>query len=156
MKMHVLVIAFALTALSGCSTLSALNPFSSDEKPPKLQPITASATARVLWQENVGKAGLYVFTPAVVGSTVYVAAGNGNIMRIDAGRVAWKINADQPLSGGVGADDDLVVVGTPKGEVLAFAAADGALRWKAQATSTTRSEERRVGKECRSRWSPYH
>ena len=23
-------------------------------------------------------------------------------------------------------------------------------------TMTTRSEERRVGKECRSRWSPYH
>ena len=23
-------------------------------------------------------------------------------------------------------------------------------------TSKTRSEERRVGKECRSRWSPYH
>ena len=23
-------------------------------------------------------------------------------------------------------------------------------------TKTTRSEERRVGKECRSRWSPYH
>ena len=28
---------------------------------------------------------------------------------------------------------------------------DGALR-----ESATRSEERRVGKECRSRWSPYH
>ena len=25
-----------------------------------------------------------------------------------------------------------------------------------QAVRTTRSEERRVGKECRSRWSPYH
>ena len=24
------------------------------------------------------------------------------------------------------------------------------------ANNTTRSEERRVGKECRSRWSPYH
>ena len=24
------------------------------------------------------------------------------------------------------------------------------------ATGSTRSEERRVGKECRSRWSPYH
>ena len=24
------------------------------------------------------------------------------------------------------------------------------------ADNTTRSEERRVGKECRSRWSPYH
>ena len=27
---------------------------------------------------------------------------------------------------------------------------------KAELHSTTRSEERRVGKECRSRWSPYH
>ena len=25
-----------------------------------------------------------------------------------------------------------------------------------QPFATTRSEERRVGKECRSRWSPYH
>src|SRR5258708_28503702 len=31
------------------------------------------------------------------------------------------------------------------------------LIWGADArTLTTRSEERRVGKECRSRWSPYH
>ena len=28
----------------------------------------------------------------------------------------------------------------------------GVLRWEA----APRSEERRVGKECRSRWSPYH
>ena len=25
-----------------------------------------------------------------------------------------------------------------------------------ESEETTRSEERRVGKECRSRWSPYH
>src|SRR3712207_9346830 len=28
--------------------------------------------------------------------------------------------------------------------------------WMNQAEKSTRSEERRVGKECRSRWSPYH
>src|SRR5215813_12916079 len=28
-------------------------------------------------------------------------------------------------------------------------------RW-ARVTTSSRSEERRVGKECRSRWSPYH
>ena len=28
--------------------------------------------------------------------------------------------------------------------------------FKVAMTPTTRSEERRVGKECRSRWSPYH
>ena len=34
----------------------------------------------------------------------------------------------------------------------------GERRWRAsqQAGKETRSEERRVGKECRSRWSPYH
>ena len=28
--------------------------------------------------------------------------------------------------------------------------------WRCSITNTARSEERRVGKECRSRWSPYH
>src|SRR5256885_10495289 len=28
--------------------------------------------------------------------------------------------------------------------------------WVFEAMGSTRSEERRVGKECRSRWSPYH
>ena len=32
----------------------------------------------------------------------------------------------------------------------------GALIWNLVQQPRTRSEERRVGKECRSRWSPYH
>src|SRR2546421_2692204 len=31
-----------------------------------------------------------------------------------------------------------------------------AMRWTKHALNNWRSEERRVGKECRSRWSPYH
>ena len=44
------------------------------------------------------------------------------------------------------------------GRVLAFAGAQEALPWNsaAEVISGERSEERRVGKECRSRWSPYH
>src|SRR5476649_2399336 len=34
--------------------------------------------------------------------------------------------------------------------------AGGALSSPRSSTATGRSEERRVGKECRSRWSPYH
>ena len=30
------------------------------------------------------------------------------------------------------------------------------LKWSNHVSSISRSEERRVGKECRSRWSPYH
>src|SRR5260370_12365077 len=33
---------------------------------------------------------------------------------------------------------------------------DGVLPAQLDGVSVTRSEERRVGKECRSRWSPYH
>ena len=33
---------------------------------------------------------------------------------------------------------------------------EDAVRHVLLAVDTTRSEERRVGKECRSRWSPYH
>ena len=29
-------------------------------------------------------------------------------------------------------------------------------KWKGKLVTAHRSEERRVGKECRSRWSPYH
>src|SRR6266536_1947757 len=47
---------------------------------------------------------------------------------------------------------DLVIVAGPPN--------DSVTRWVplrlVPASVTTRSEERRVGKECRSRWSPYH
>src|SRR3712207_9567324 len=47
---------------------------------------------------------------------------------------------------------------TSKKMVLVYANAD--IAWHFVLTSTddvpARSEERRVGKECRSRWSPYH
>ena len=45
------------------------------------------------------------------------------------------------------------------GSVLPARAADGEVilyRVNAGGTQVNRSEERRVGKKCRSRWSPYH
>ena len=37
-----------------------------------------------------------------------------------------------------------------------FVAADGSQLKEVKRRAEIRSEERRVGKECRSRWSPYH
>src|SRR3989449_8287009 len=43
------------------------------------------------------------------------------------------------------------------GEALPGLAALGTVEWKVGVSGLHwRSEERRVGKECRSRWSPYH
>src|SRR2546422_3089859 len=41
-------------------------------------------------------------------------------------------------------------------EVAAVSSGVGLARYKILAFAVSRSEERRVGKECRSRWSPYH
>ena len=132
---HLATVILVLS-LAGCSTLDSINPFaSSGPKMAVLQPINASVQARVVWRETVGKTDVYAFVPAVTGSTVYAASKDGNLIRVDDGKLAWKINAGQPLSGGVGADASMVVVGSPKGDVLAFSSADGQLFWKAKATS---------------------
>ena len=53
----------------------------------------------------------------------------------------------------------LGINGTDQDEVLLFVVQtveDLVLSYINQDTLPARSEERRVGKECRSRWSPYH
>ena len=53
----------------------------------------------------------------------------------------------------VGAVLDGLAAGLPVDEAAIAAAMD---RRRARGDGLSRSEERRVGKECRSRWSPYH
>ncbi|MBI4989750.1 MAG: outer membrane protein assembly factor BamB [Rhodocyclales bacterium] len=134
----VLVLSLA-ASLAGCSTMEKMNPvnwFSSAPKvkPAELEAISPSATLAALWQAGVGSAGGYVLTPAVAGSSVYAAARDGTLARFDNGGQVWRINAGQPISGGVGADGRLVVVATAKGEVLAFDNTGKAL-WTARVTS---------------------
>ena len=58
------------------------------------------------------------------------------------------------------ADDTKVKAATKQVETGAKKIGDGKIGQGVEETAkgigNTRSEERRVGKECRSRWSPYH
>lgn len=136
MTLRMLLLALAAALATGCSTLDKINPFaSSSHKLPELPPVKAGVDAATAWTQGVGKAGDYVFTPAVVGGVVYAAGTKGDVYRIENGEVKWKINAGVELSGGVGADNRRVVVGSSKGDVIAFNSADGALLWKARVSS---------------------
>lgn len=118
--------------------MEALNPFGSTDpkvKPAELVAIQPTAELMILWKENVGSAGAFTFSPVVVGESVYAAGRDGAVARFDGGRQVWRVSAGQPISGGVGSDGKLVVVGTPKGEVLAFDAATGRETWKARVSS---------------------
>jgi outer membrane protein assembly factor BamB len=133
----------AVAALGGCSSFSqfSLNPldwFSSSAPPPPapLVPIPNPIPARVLWQVSVGKADLAAFTPVVAGGSVFAAAADGTVVRLDAasGRQIWRVRVPATLSGGVGADEKLVAVGSAEGEVIALDA-DGGVVWRARVSS---------------------
>ncbi len=108
---------------------------------PKDPPITLedfkqTASASTLWHVAIGPSDAYDFSPALDGSAVFAACADGTIVRLDAanGNQVWRINAGERLSGGVGAGDGLVLVGTPKGMVLAFDQKGRAL-WKSRLSS---------------------
>ncbi|MFY9328155.1 MAG: outer membrane protein assembly factor BamB [Georgfuchsia sp.] len=138
MKVLLRTLAFCIIAsLVGCSSISKLNPWSaSREKTKELAAIThATANLKTLWHVSAGKSEPFVLTPAVSGGSVFVAAADGDLSRFDNGKKVWQVSTDQTISGGVGSDGKIVVVGTPKGKILAFDASSGKSLWKA-ATGT--------------------
>ena len=143
------VAVLAATTVAGCSTTltswtDALPKipapsfgwlFGKSNKPGPLPTLTAKVTPQLNWQVSVGKAAAGL-APAITPSAVYAAANDGALVRVDAatGRQVWRINVGQKISAGPGADDSHVVVGTDKGDVLAFDA-DGKPTWTAHVSS---------------------
>ena len=134
--------AAILLMVAGCSSLPSLNPMNwwASSAGPKMAelPVTSNkVTARILWQVNLGPSRTAVFSPALAGGSVYAAAADGGIIRIEenSGRVVWRTNVAKELSGGVGADGNLAVVGTADGEVIAIEAENGSVRWRARVSS---------------------
>jgi outer membrane protein assembly factor BamB len=119
--------------------INPMNWFGSRSPAPEmapLPPLTNSVAVSMLWQANIGNSQQAVFSPAVAGDSVYAAAYDGAITRLDAGsgKQLWRINAGERLTGGVGSDGKLVAVGSGKGEVLAFDV-NGTALWKTQVSS---------------------
>ena len=135
MLKRALIVAALATSLSGCSWFGGW--FGSDSaavKPAQLSEFKASASLERQWSASVGSAGPYEFSPDTDGEAVYAAGADGKLARFDlaSGREVWRIEVGQALSAGVGVGEGLVLVGTPKGEVLAYKTADGVLAWKAR------------------------
>lgn len=106
------------------------------EKPAALVEFKPAAELKLNWQERVGGGGDMALFPAVVGDSIYASGLDGKIARFsaDTGKQQWNIDSGRKISGGVGADSGLVVVGTAKGEVLTFDA-KGQPLWQARLSS---------------------
>jgi outer membrane protein assembly factor BamB len=137
MRLRLTVCAAAML-LCGCQTLSSWMPswfpssiptpslswigIGGGKKPGPLPTIESKATAQVNWQVPLGGKGGASFAPAVHAGAIYAATPDGTIVGVDpaGGKQHWRIKADKPLTAGVGADQGILIVGTAKGDVLAF------------------------------------
>lgn len=124
---------------SAIDTINPMNWWGSSTPSPemaKVPELTNPIAVKALWQTGVGNAQQSVFSPAVTADGVYAAAADGTVMRVDgsSGKQVWRINAGERLSGGVGADRKMLLVGSSKGDVLAFGT-NGAPLWRAQISS---------------------
>ncbi len=146
--------AAALSLLAaGCSSMPSLNPIdwfkgaSTAAKPAELPPLSSAQPVKTLWQASVGGAGIFIFSPTMVAGTIYAAARDGTVTKLEAatGKVLWKVSAGAQLSGGVGADGKLVAVGTDKGELVVLDAEKGTLRWRARVSSEVLAAPRVAG-----------
>ncbi|WP_334106808.1 outer membrane protein assembly factor BamB [Methylobacillus sp.] len=143
MRLISLLIA-ASFAVSGCTSLTDLKTdiservFGRDDVDPPAELVNFKATLKptIVWSARLGESALADFIPAAADGFIYAASGNGDIAKVDAikGKQVWKINAGEPLTGGVGFGNQLVLVGTPKGYVLAYNL-DGKLLWKSKVSS---------------------
>src|SRR2546422_4266184 len=86
---------------------------------------------QVAWSFDTSEQGGLQTSPIIVGGVLYGITPTQNVFALNAatGKLLWKFDSG--------------IKGTQPDRGLAY--------W-----SSGRSEERRVGKECRSRWSPYH
>ena len=137
------------------SSLIALDPITGKEiwVHENLQGITARGVN--YWQSKDGKDRRLIFEmnnyiqeiDANTGKSILTFGTNGLVdLKQGLGRDPKNINRIQSNNPGK-VFENLLILGSAPGE--AFLSAPGDLR-------AFRSEERRVGKECRSRWSPYH
>ena len=126
-----------------------------ENEPAELVDFAAEAVVDRLWQVNVGK-GLgrkYLrLAPVVVADRVFAADGYGQVVAVDRfrGKRIWTARigeADGPgfrfwdrrdpsfVSGGVGAGEGRVLLGTTRGEIVALDVGNGEELWRAQVSS---------------------
>lgn len=138
-----ILLAMVLAAqLAACSSLkenvsTGFGLFGSKDnsvKPAALVDFKPSLALGTAWRASVGEAGDYVFFPALYGNSVFAAGHDGKIARFEAdtGRTVWTVDAGKKLTGGVGAGEGIVVVGTPEAQLLAFDEGDGHPLWQAR------------------------
>ena len=149
-KLRVVLLLALLPFFSGCESIKemfdfgavdAFNEllFSEDEivvDEDELAELELLSEIPLLWRKSVGDSKFASFTPAFYDGSVYAIDESGDVVRFEAssGEKIWRIETGHKLSGGVNAAHGMILMGTFKGNVLAYNVA-GNGQWQAQVSS---------------------
>jgi len=106
------------------------------DPPNDLKEFKAKLNPKILWSLKLGGSETFEFSPSIMGDEVYAASSDGSLAKIDlkTGKVIWKINTGEKLSGGVGVGVNEVTIGTSNGLLIAYDVT-GKLLWKTRLSS---------------------
>lgn len=148
-----------LLTVSGCGGIDKIRQYvgkeAAEEKDPivpaALPDFTPTATIRELWSSDSGSGGdeLYVkLTPVISQQKIYTVdrAGRVQARSTDNGRILWRSKTRLPISAGIGAGGDMVLIGSSEGDVAALDAENGAPRWQTRVSSEVLSPPQRRGR----------
>ena len=98
----------------------------------KVKPVVA---VKSVWIKDVGHLSQRQHAqlpPVVVGEVLYYANTDGQVgaLGVEHGDNHWRVSLDEVITGGPGAGQGLVVVGTREAEILALEQGSGVLRWR--------------------------
>ena len=153
-KLQCFCILAMIALASGCSWFT--DEEEDTRQPAELTAIDIEVSLQRLWSNNIGRGAedkQIKLLPGHSGSRVFAASADGTVKAIDfgTGRTIWEVNIEDfyseaerlvafsdstdSITGGTGVGDDLVMVGSAAGEVLAIHQADGTLAWRAVTSS---------------------
>jgi len=104
--------------------------------PEELEALKAKDEIPMLWKQRVGESEIARFQIAYANEAILVADEKGQLTSLDprSGDVDWTVKTKHHFSGGVGAGEGKILIGTSKGEVLAYNE-EGQSLWTAQVSS---------------------
>ncbi|MEO7152908.1 MAG: outer membrane protein assembly factor BamB [Burkholderiaceae bacterium] len=111
-------------ALATLALLLAACATADKPKPTALEAYTAQLSARVLWSQRIEGGIGFSLAPAVNGSVVTLASGDGSVFALEAdtGRPVWRTSVGAKLVAGVGSDGRVAAVVTEGNELVAIEA----------------------------------
>ncbi len=139
MKLARFSLLCALLMLGGCSAVDTVQGWIGKKtgvEPAKLTEFSPAAKFEVRWHSDLGDAEASMLSPAIASDAIYGVSGKGALSRIEraTGKLVWRTESGVHVTGGVGLGAGVLVIGSDKGEVLAYDE-QGKLRWKSKVSS---------------------